>query len=369
MEAANERALRSRGRLAYSLRVIARRREELGENSVPTRRREERPTLPVQRMKPLGEDWLRACKMNGNSPRTIAERQWILGWFFWFIEREQSLVIGRTEIEAYLLHVRTGHEEEHGRFGIGATNPKAFQPVRPATYRHHYSTIKAFFSFQTKRGLWTTSPLMGVECGKKDDEEDVVQPLSDAEIELLLAMAKRGQSPARDGAIIRILADTGVRVSELCGIIFDDVDEKTSAIKIRGKGGKKRIVYIGDKTARALWKHITDVGVVWGEDARKSSAPLFAAERGSRAGQNLQPRGLGILLQRLGQRAGVSHVHPHRFRHTFAVNFLRNGGNQISLMRLLGHTDLTMTKHYVNFVEADLEEQHRKFSPGDRLRG
>lgn len=158
-------------------------------------------------------------------------------------------------------------------------------------------------------------------------------------------------------------------MASLSGITFGDIDEKTNAVSIQGKGAKKRIVYFGDKTARALWKHIGDVGTIWGEDARKPNAPLFASERGSRAGQNLQPRALLALVSRIGERAGVSHVHPHRFRHTFAINFLKNGGNQISLMRALGHTDLTMTKHYVHFAEADLEEQWRRFSPGDRLRG
>lgn len=207
--------------------------------------------------------------MNGFSPRTLDDREGCLERFFWFIAREGFAVVGQNEIEAYLLHIREGHNEPEGRFGSAATNPRARQPARPATYRHHFNILAAFFSYQTKKGLWEKSPFVAIERGKKDDEEDVVIPFTDAELEALLATAKRGTAPARDVAIIRFLFDTGVRASELCGITFGDVDEKTNAVSIMGKGAKKRVVYFGDKTARALWKHMSDVGAIWGEDARK----------------------------------------------------------------------------------------------------
>jgi integrase/recombinase XerD len=83
----------------------------------------------------------------------------------------------------------------------------------------------------------------------------------------------------------------------------------------------------------------------------------------------LTTRGLYNIIETIAQRAGVENAHPHRFRHTFAISSLKAGMPQIALMRLLGHTSLSMTAHYVAFVQADLEEQHRKFSPGDRVRG
>lgn len=367
MEAANERALRTRGRLAYSRATLARRRAESGGSACAEG---VDAGLPVARLRPLLEDYARWRKLEGHSPRTIADRAACLGWFLWFIERENFQVAGRAEIEAYLFHLREGHLEPHGRFGKGTTNANAFKALRPASYRHHFKILKAWFSWQTeKRALWQKSPFTGLDRGKNDDDEDVKIPLTPADVELLLASAKRGQSPHRDVAIIRFLYDTGVRASELCGITFEDIDENAQSVKIFGKGRKWRLVYYGNKTARALWKHMNDIGLIWGEEARAQTAPLFASERGTRAGQNLQPRALHLMITKTGVRAGVANVYPHRFRHTFAINFLKNGGNQMSLMRALGHTDLTMTKHYVNFADADLEEQWRKFGPGDRLKG
>ena len=69
------------------------------------------------------------------------------------------------------------------------------------------------------------------------------------------------------------------------------------------------------------------------------------------------------LLQRVGERAGVRKVHPHRFRHTFAVNFLLNRGNVFALQRILGHTSLEMVNRYLAIAQADIEQAHREASP------
>ena len=73
-------------------------------------------------------------------------------------------------------------------------------------------------------------------------------------------------------------------------------------------------------------------------------------------------------LQSIGKRAGVDNVHPHRFRHTFAISFLRNGGNVYTLQMLLGHSTLDMCKKYLNIAQADLESAHRLASPVANMR-
>jgi integrase/recombinase XerD len=77
----------------------------------------------------------------------------------------------------------------------------------------------------------------------------------------------------------------------------------------------------------------------------------------------LASSGLLQLIRRLGDRAGVNHAHPHRFRHTFAINFLRNGGNAFVLQMLLGHSTMEMVKRYLALAQADAQATHRRASP------
>ncbi len=74
------------------------------------------------------------------------------------------------------------------------------------------------------------------------------------------------------------------------------------------------------------------------------------------------------LLKRIGDRAGIKNVHPHRLRHSFATHYLRNGGKMIALQELLGHSDLEMVRRYAKFVEADIAIDHAGASPADKLR-
>jgi integrase/recombinase XerD len=159
----------------------------------------------------------------------------------------------------------------------------------------------------------------------------------------------------RDKAIILTLLDTGIRASELCNLSYNDFDAANGRLTIQhGKGDKARIVYVGETTQRIIWRLLV---------GRKSGA-LFA----TRTGEPLNRSNLRKLIVRLADRAGVRNASVHRFRHTFAVSFLRNGGNVFALQEILGHARIDTVKIYVRLAERDLADAQRRASPVDNWR-
>lgn len=165
----------------------------------------------------------------------------------------------------------------------------------------------------------------------------------------------------RDWTIIHLLLDTGIRASELCDLNIEHLDLSNQRIKVFGKGSKERMLRVGRRTTKAIWRYLAT------RPAAEPRHPAFVAA--SEMDQPMTRRSLYLIVRRLGDRAGVTpRAHPHRFRHTFAINFLRNGGDVFSLQALLGHTSLEMVYRYLALAQTDTENAHRRASPVDNWR-
>lgn len=163
----------------------------------------------------------------------------------------------------------------------------------------------------------------------------------------------------RDQAIIVTLMETGIRASELCDLQIKDYDQKKGQLNIRhGKGDKQRYVYVADSAQRYLWKYL-----VTRKDPRTDD-PLFATT----TNRPITRDNLLNMVVATAKRAGVTKANLHKFRHTFAINFLRNGGNLLELKRLLGHEKMDTLQIYVELSQADLSRALRTASPADRWR-
>jgi integrase/recombinase XerD len=207
-----------------------------------------------------------------------------------------------------------------------------------------------------------------IQTFTKDDIEKLIKSCvysREAKTNDRKAFVMRRPSGNRDQAIILTLLDTGLRATELCSLTVEDVDLKTGKVNIRhgigggAKGGKGRVTYLGKVARKSVWRYLATR-----EDGSDPKAPLFIS-----AGVRPFTRdSLRILIRRLGERAGLTHVHPHKFRHTFAILSLRSGGDVFTLQSLLGHGSLDMVRHYAQIAEVDVENAHRKASPVDNWR-
>jgi integrase/recombinase XerD len=167
---------------------------------------------------------------------------------------------------------------------------------------------------------------------------------------------------ARDRALVLFLLDTGARAGEAARLQIGDVDLTSREVTIRQFGtGRKthgRHVYLGNASASALWTYLAIRGEQYPDDYVFLTAQNRPVDRWR----------IAHLVESAGQRAGVPHAYPHRFRHTFAIQYLRNGGDVFTLKRLLGHTTMTMVQRYLALADADSQDAHRKASPVDRWR-
>ena len=180
-----------------------------------------------------------------------------------------------------------------------------------------------------------------------------IVPFSEDEINKIL---KACRCP-RDRAIVMVLLDTGMRATELTGLHLDDWGDRSLLIRC-GKGKKSRIVPLSEATEKAIHRQLLKRSVGLGGVA--GGCALFASNI---SGKPFSYTALSSLMDRLEKYSGVSGVHCHRFRHTFAITFLRNGGDIYTLKRILGHSTLMMVQRYLDIAQSDVARAHAKASP------
>jgi len=167
-----------------------------------------------------------------------------------------------------------------------------------------------------------------------------------------------GVASVRDRAIVLLLLDTGLRVSEAAGIRLGDLRPDGS---VKGDGQGRQGPDRPDRLDRPRSDRPLPRPAGTGSDGR---SPLPRSTRRARLARD------AAVFKRLKTRAGITgRCSPHSLRHTFARSYLVNGGDVFSLQRILGHTTLDMVKRYVSMADADVAAKHRTASPADRLVG
>jgi integrase/recombinase XerD len=193
-------------------------------------------------------------------------------------------------------------------------------------------------------------------------QEQVILPTLTAEqISALVHWKPRRQTERRLHALICTLADTGLRISEALGLTLDRVDFDNLLLTVSGKGNKERKVPFSYELRRILWKYTHSLP--------HRDGLMFPTLSGTPFSRWDALHSFKRLCRRLGFEAPRRSLHA--IRHSFASNYIRRGGSQFHLMKILGHTSLEMTRKYVDLQTQDLQEVHNRLSPltPERLRG
>ncbi|MBU6233007.1 MAG: tyrosine recombinase XerC [Acidobacteria bacterium] len=216
------------------------------------------------------------------------------------------------------------------------------------------ASVRSYFTFLTRHGAVESNPLAGLSAPKphKKLPELVIREQLDE-----LLDADWGDDPValRDRAICELLYGAGLRVSELCGLDLDDLDDDAGVISVIGKGAKERMVPLHRTAFRSLqsWRDAGRESFVTSESP--GSAVFF-----NRRGKRLTPRDVRRVL---AQRVGKGHIHPHALRHTYATHLLEGGADLRVVQELLGHESLTTTQIYTHVSKSRLQNVHRSTHP------
>jgi integrase/recombinase XerC len=229
---------------------------------------------------------------------------------------------------------------------------------RKSSIGRKLAALKGFFRYLLREKKIQSDPLAWISTPKQ--EKPLPAFLSVDDVFLLLGgIQGDGLLTIRDRAILETLYSTGVRVSELVGLDWHDVDFQLGIIRVVGKGLKERIVPIGEMALKTLRNYGDEQAIKW-RRAAKGETPVFLNHRGGR----ITTRSIGRVVEKYLKAAGIAvRMGPHGLRHTFATHLLNGGADLRVIQELLGHASLSTTQRYTHLNLDQLTAVYDKAHP------
>lgn len=311
-------------------------------------------------LEPLAQSYRLCAQSEGKSASTIALVEGAVRYLADFLKANGMPTdieeIGLEQLRRFSLDLQSRQRfAEHP-----LTKPQGGH-LSGHTVNGYLRALRAFWSWLADEGFIDENPFSALKIPKAPKK--VMPTLSPEQLASLIETINisnpQGQ---RDCAVVLLLADTGLRVSELTHLKLDDVNLERRILKVWGKGAKERVVPFGVRVQRALLRYVNF-------HRPEPASPRINEFFLTGSGDPLTRRRVQAIIKRYGQKAKIKGVRcsPHTLRHTAAVMWIRNGGDVFSLQQILGHSTMDILRTYVNLAQSDIQAAHRVYSPADNL--
>lgn len=269
--------------------------------------------------------YLSAMKVQGRSPKTVTRYEYVIKRML------KAVQVPVRRVTVYHLRDYIQSEKERG--------------IQDSTLEGNREIFTAFFNWLQRESLIEKNPTANLGTIKRAKKKKAI--FTETELERL----NMSCNCTRDRAIIAFLQSTGCRVSEMAELDRDAIDFQNMECVVHGKGNKERTVFLNEVAAMYLKEYLT---------MRKDVSPALFVGRNL---ERLNPGGVRIMLNRVAKRAGVEHVHPHKFRRTLATNMARHGMGIQEIASILGHDKIDTTiSGYVVLKTDDIHQSYNRYS-------
>ena len=293
------------------------------------------------------ESFILEQRLRGNTDKTIRSYRGILKNFISWLKSQDVFKIDELllmHVQQYQLYINDKPAERGGNAKLTRRSVQ--------TYMRH---IRSFLTYCHSEGFLSEALHQRLRLPKA--EKPTIEILTDDEVESILSTFSKCENGLRNRVLICLMLDCGFRLSEVVGIKTENINFEKGYIKVLGKGRKERIVPVGLKVRRMMLAYLH----------KRRAADGDADDKYFFLSKNRKPLtsdGVASLIGRLKKRTGITRLHAHLFRHTFATNFLVHGlGDVYELSRILGHGEMRTTELYLQLASYyTIIEKRRKLS-------
>ncbi|CAN5234384.1 site-specific tyrosine recombinase XerD [soil metagenome] len=302
---------------------------------------------------------------NSRRKRTSSSAEALINRFLDAIWMEQGL--STNTLDAYRADLTTLHRwlDEKGIASVEVTRAdllefiawRAHGGAKPRSMARQLSSLRRFFRYLLREGVISVDPTERIEMPKLG--RSLPKSLSEAEVEALLT-APDITDPLghRDRTMLEVLYATGLRVSELIGLRYKQINLNQGVLRVVGKGNRERLIPLGEESQEWLKQFLE--GPRQEILLERQTDFVFPTRRGS----GMTRQAFWHIIKRYARRARVQKpLSPHSLRHAFATHLLNNGADLRVVQMLLGHSDLSTTQIYTHVARQRLKELHAQHHP------